>query len=599
MDDDAKVLRLGILHYHLLRGGVQTVLVNTIRALLQYGNYDSLEIDLISGDAQQSTGRDLIQQLLDEAGAMAAKTELSIRPIEILELAYDDHPAANKQKFLKESHLIAEKLYHTLHLPHGYSEYPYLLHAHNMNLGKNPRATCALKLLADCLEHQNIPAWILYQMHDFAENQRPACWGALKNCTGQPDSAFAVEIMYPTSRRVLWACLNSANRNQLLSIGIPAERIYILPNAIDTTLFTAPPIQSLTADTLQELKIRPAKFSAQIKQRIADYANRNGFTFSPAHKILLAPIQALRRKNIAESILLTLSRNHKKDPWQLLVTLPAHTGDDLEYCAAIEQFVKEHHLPVVLGFGDDLLNGHSRLIRSGRVEKFSLIDLMAISQAVLTTSLQEGFGYVFHEPWLAGKAVLGRNIPRLTCDFTAAGMHLGHLYDHLLFPIEWLGPLEKSIKAAWLDKLNTNRKMVDLAYMSPKYLSDAMERDKIFRLRNGSLLDFADLDLDAQLYILKLLIETPPLTGKLLCTDSENRLLPGWYPAEVSDIIEHNRQVVAGKYSLAALAENYGSLIKQGKRIRAGTNQLPPARYLGNETVFASALEPKNLRLLV
>jgi hypothetical protein len=94
---------------------------------------------------------------------------------------------------------------------------------------------------------------------------------------------------------------------------------------------------------------------------------------------------------------------------------------------------------VVIGFGRKLLeSGDQRTIKNNKIVSYSLVDLLAISEAVMTTSIQEGFGYVFHEPWLAGKLVFGRNIAAVTCDFVAEGLNLDHLYDHLLIPMEWL-----------------------------------------------------------------------------------------------------------------------------------------------------------------
>jgi glycosyltransferase involved in cell wall biosynthesis len=468
-----------------------------------------------------------------------------------------------------------------------------------MNLGKNPHATCAIKLLADRMEQQNLPAWILYQMHDFAEEHRPACWQALKNCTGHPDAAFAVEIMYPTSGRIVWACLNSADRNKLLSIGIPPEKVHVLPNTIDTELFTAPPLASITEEQLQELHVQPAKFNTQLKHRIEDFAKQNGFTFSPAYKILLAPIKAIRRKNLAESILLMMSMNHRKDPWQLLVTLPANTEEDLEYCREMETFVKENELPVVIGFGAEIISGHARQIAGGEIEKFSLIDLMAISKAIVTTSIQEGFGYVFHEGWLTGKAVLGRNIGHLTCDFVTAGMRLEHLYDHLLFPMEWLGPLVKSVKTAWYQKLDALWENTDFDRLSASKLQNMLKNQKIFTNKHGPMLDFADLDLAAQLHIIKKVIESPPLISHLVWTDKEGKTLPGWYPSEISGIIEHNREVVSMKYNLAANARKFLSLVDVGKRTLLTSEEHRLARYTSNESIFAVTLEAKHVRLLI
>ena len=50
----------------------------------------------------------------------------------------------------------------------------------------------------------------------------------------------------------------------------------------------------------------------------------------------------------------------------------------------------------------------------------------------VSTSVLEGFGFVFIEPWSAGQCVIGRNIPSVTMDFKKAGLSLDHMYSVLL-----------------------------------------------------------------------------------------------------------------------------------------------------------------------
>jgi glycosyltransferase involved in cell wall biosynthesis len=55
-----------------------------------------------------------------------------------------------------------------------------------------------------------------------------------------------------------------------------------------------------------------------------------------------------------------------------------------------------------------------------------------MADMVITTSILEGFGFVYIEPWYAGTAVIGRDLPLVTEDFNKAGMDLGHLYRVLM-----------------------------------------------------------------------------------------------------------------------------------------------------------------------
>ncbi len=443
------ILRIGVLHYHFLRAGVRTVMVNSLKALIGYGPYQHLEIDLISSDAEKPPGREVANELQRYANETDG-AEVLIRLIELSELAYNDRPADSREQLFTEAGPLTDKLLGMLELDRSSLENPYVLHVHNANLGKNPRLTLGLKLLIDRIERRNLPARILYQMHDFAEDHRPDCWAALRDCSGRSDRQLAVEMMYPMSSHLQWICINSTDKEKLLTVGIDADMVDVLPNSVDVETLTAPALAEMTPAQLHQLDLEPADFVADLKNRIAAFAENNGFRFEPNRKILAAPIKLIRRKNVAESLLLLMALNAEDDSYQLLITLRPASQADVVDAQALEQFVKRHHLPVVMGFGHELLGvGHHRVIEAGRVRSYSLVDLVHISEAVVTTSVQEGFGYVFHEPWLMNKAVVGRNISTVTGDFAAQGMKLTHLYDHLLIPKELVGEKWREICRAY------------------------------------------------------------------------------------------------------------------------------------------------------
>lgn len=58
-------------------------------------------------------------------------------------------------------------------------------------------------------------------------------------------------------------------------------------------------------------------------------------------------------------------------------------------------------------------------------------DLIGISDFCITTSIREGFGMVYLEPWLAGTPVSGRNIPYITDDLRKYKLEFPRLYDRI------------------------------------------------------------------------------------------------------------------------------------------------------------------------
>jgi glycosyltransferase involved in cell wall biosynthesis len=335
-------LKIAILHYHLRPGGVATVIRNAQRAL--EGKFDV--------------------RILTDFG-------------------YDQRPARSRTAFLSESRRLAEDLAKRLR---GVD----VLHTHNVGLGKHPRLTYAVKLLA---EARGIK--IINQVHDFPEDHRPAEWRALRNCTGRVDDAFLRAMCYYDAPNVIWATLTTHDAAKLAARGVPAKKIQVLPNPVDDEFFTQP------APSRAELQ--------RVKKKLTAFARAQRFHFDPRKKILLSPMKVMKRKNNAEAIELV----KRLGQYQLIISLDASSASDRDYSERLKKKIRRERLPVVIGFGMELKNP---------------LLLFHLAHAVLTTSTVEGFGYTFVEGWLCHKAVVGRDIPEVTRDFVAAGMKMEHLY---------------------------------------------------------------------------------------------------------------------------------------------------------------------------
>jgi len=142
-------------------------------------------------------------------------------------------------------------------------------------------------------------------------------------------------------------------------------------------------------------------------------------TLIPGNRVLY-PIRAIRRKNIGEAILLSL---FFKGQETLSITLPPNSSSDMQSYAEWKQYVKEQGLRVE--FESGLKHPFEKLISESRY--------------ILTTSITEGFGFQFLEPWTAGKWLCGRKLPGICDDFEKNGIQLNHLYAHLFVPVDWIG----------------------------------------------------------------------------------------------------------------------------------------------------------------
>jgi glycosyltransferase involved in cell wall biosynthesis len=343
-------MHLTILHYHLRPGGVTTVIRNAQRAL-----EDRFDIQLLTG------------------------------------FGYNERPARSRLAFLRESSAFARRLSAVT----GRTE---VLHTHNLNLGKHPRLACAVKMLA---EQGRIR--FINQVHDFAEDNRPAQWRALRYCTGSRNDSFWRSFCYYDLPNVLWTTLTSHDAVKLAQRGVPQGRIHVLPNPVDDRLFTRPVLS------------RQKKEEALL--RIGQFARAHSYSFDPRRKILLSPMKVMRRKNNAEALELVTRLNALggRDEFQLIISLDASSLGDRAYSDQLKRKIRRERLPVVIGVG-------------------AIVDALSqfqLAQAILTTSKVEGFGYAFMEGWLCGKLVLGRDIPEVTFDFVAEGMDLDHFYHEL------------------------------------------------------------------------------------------------------------------------------------------------------------------------
>lgn len=135
---------------------------------------------------------------------------------------------------------------------------------------------------------------------------------------------------------------------------------------------------------------------------------------------ILYPVRAIRRKNIGEAILISLFLKNRE---KLMVTLPPNSDQDIRSHDGWRQFISDNKLDVELEASS----------------RHNFIDLITNAKFILTTSITEGFGFSFSEPWTAGKNLWGRIIPDICADFEKNGVIYSNFYSRLNIPLEWVG----------------------------------------------------------------------------------------------------------------------------------------------------------------
>lgn len=233
------------------------------------------------------------------------------------------------------------------------------------------------------------------------------------------------------------------------------------------------------------------------------------------------PIRAIRRKNIGEAILLSLFFENGET---LLITLPPNSPADIKSYKDWKGFGSDHHLNVEFDIG----------------LKRSFEDILRSAQFLLTTSITEGFGFSFLEPWLYEKLVWGRKLSDICSDFEAKGVRLDHMYTELNVPIDWIEM--SSFSEKWNRTLRDTCKLFGVQFDKNR-IQEAYD----FITADGTI-DFGLLDEDSQRHVILKLLSDKAYSDDLI------RLNPflssiGKVRHEI-DVIKTNRRAVVRNYNM-------------------------------------------------
>ena len=413
---------------------------------------------------------------------------LTLQPLP--ELAYSDETQTGRN-------LLAEALQAALSAA-GFSADETLLHVHNHSLGKNVELPGALCRFAD--EGYSL----LLQVHDFAEDFRPSNYRVLRSALGEEQLS---RVLYPQAAGIHYATLNRRDWKVLQQAGVPESRLHFLPNPV-------PDINGLP----------PREVAREKLQRI--------FGVGPEQRFLLYPVRGIRRKNVGEILLWS---QLVEDSAVVGITLPPLNPDAIPFYEQWQQLAKELRL--------------NCLFDTGGEGALTFYENLSAADAILTTSVAEGFGMVYLESWLAGCPLVGRDLPEVTADFREAGLRFDRLYRRMEIPIDWVG------REAFATAFETAANQLLLAYRR--------EDDDIHTARHvvkvkfeSETIDFADLDETLQERVIRRVQQDAAARQELR---ERNPLVSLDNLGDVEVIAENQRQIAA-EYSLAASGRRLRSL---------------------------------------
>jgi hypothetical protein len=446
-------MRVALLHYHLKRGGVTSVIINQAQALMEAGD-DPLV--LAGEDAPGLPG-------------------INRRVVE--ELRYDpdrDIPPENDSEELeRRARELADKITGAMQAHWGRPA--DILHAHNPLLHKNAALIRALNIL------QERGFCLLLQNHDLPEDFRP--------------NVYRKNEEYPVNCH--YAVINSRDRSFLQRAGLKPAGLHLLPN-----------------------EVRPIKPSAK--------ADRSRYVY---------PVRALQRKNIGETLLLSLFIPQGRT---VAITLPPTTERDLRIYRKWRDFAGELDLKMEFDLGLGA----------------SLEDVYGSALGIITTSVKEGFGFSYLEPWTAGRTVIGRRLNAVCQDFENAGVQFDSLYSSLEIPMVYISPtaLREKLEGAMLAVYKR------FGVEPPRHITQTMWQDMV----SQDSIDFSRLDENTQGGIIRVMSTNRRVFQDIADLNPFLRNLADWKPNE--DLVEENKRKVRESYGrepiLALLRQTYQAALQ-------------------------------------
>ncbi len=398
---------------------------------------------------------------------------------------------------------------------------PDLWHVHNHSLGKSLVLPAALVELAQQGEH------FLFQIHDFAEDGRPGNYRAMLSQMADGRREILSRLLYPQADHLHYAVLSGRDSQYLQDAGLDRNRLHLLPNPVD---------------------LGP----------VGEEAAKPAATAAPTW---LYPTRGIRRKNLGEFLLWSVLA---ADGEQFAVTSgPENPAEQSRYLRW-KQVAAELGLPVEF--------------EAAEQPGCSFIDLLKQAGCAVTTSVAEGFGMAFLEPWFLGTPVCGRNLPEVTDGFRQEGIVLPWSYDRLEIPLGWLGCEQVIAKAR--DGLQRN-----LAAYGRCPAKGDLERLLTAWIR-ADLVDFARLDEPLQERVLRRLAASPEEATAILPV-----ALP--HPDSLGAVLEMNRALLHSRHNLT----QYGCTVERIYR-QVVASPVTGLECLDGEVLLDRFLAPERLSLL-
>lgn len=365
-DEDA--VRLIIFHYHYRPGGVRRVVELGAPWVAAALNAD--DVVLAGGEAPEETWLAHFQ------------SRLGRRPVRVAICAAAGYWAEQRRQPATVAREV-ERYCATL-MADGHAKNTAVW-AHNQGLGRNLPLTRAL---VEACAGRGIPLFLHH--HDWWFDNRWQRWPEMR-AAGFRTLEQVAQALFPAAAVARHLAINQADAS-LLQRHFPSQSGW-LPNLSEPGELPA------------AREVRQAR--RWLRQQLGEAA-----------PVWLMPCRLLRRKNLAEALL--LQRWLRPEAW-LVTTGALSSADERDYAQRLAEAARRHGWRLRLS-----------LLQGPEQGKPSVPALVAASEAIVLTSLQEGFGLPFLEAAQAGKPLVARALPNIAPDLAQFGLVFPQYYDEIL-----------------------------------------------------------------------------------------------------------------------------------------------------------------------
>lgn len=408
---------------------------------------------------------------------------------------------------------------------------------HNYHLGKNPFFTAALLDISQKTDQK-----MVFHIHDFPECSRYRLLNSLKE--------VIKEDLYSHSPSIRYAVINSRDYQNLISAGLSKDRVFLLENPL-----------KISSEDFAGSKETSLKLSRYFGNRFPGWKKDEDY--------MLYPVRAIRRKNIGEAAFLSILADKN-----IIVSLPGVSHMERSYSQKCSGIFTSGLAPGMFGIGYEIEEAG-----------VSFHELISSSSIICSSSVQEGFGYLFLNSINWGKPLVARDLDMLESFKPAFSRYKAHFYSDLNIPKSDIP--DDALLRKYKEKITALENV--LSRSARERLASHFEN----MCRSGTV-DFSYLPLSLQIDIIKRAISDRSFIDH--CIDINKTLIEKinrYFFADCS----HRRNLLEEKWSYETYSRSTDEILRSFSA-PVSLAEPPKAPKTVYESIVANFANPAYLRLL-